>query len=634
MKKLIPFLFFVFAFHFLQAQVKFTALNFTPAYPQAGGNLHFDFNKKSSPLISEPGANIVVYQFTDKGLKVSEPTLTRKGEVFSGSVTLEKNVNLVAFGISHGEEKDNNKTKGYIIPVYTNSKVPVKGYYSAANNMYNGYGEYLFGMTNDPEKGLAITEEGLTAYPELRSDAMFMGGYINSLSRVKKDDAKPMITALVNETAAKKNLSEDDYNIMATGYARLKNKEKAEEVKKELKAAYPNGKWKKSEAGMAFNKEKDADKKLELYNAYMATYPPTDEDKFLVENYKSQMANAYANAGKYGDYEKWNSLVSAPARASNNNSISWSMGKEDKELAKAKEISYAAALWAKNEMQRPTEKKPDASTQTQWKDQRENTYGMYADTYAYILYKMGDYKAGFHYAREAATISKLKDADLNERYALLAAKVLPTAEAEALVEKFVKEGTASAATKEALKSLYITSHKSENGYAEYLAKLEADAREKKKEEIAKSMINEPAPVFNLKDFEGKNVSLADLKGKVVIVDFWATWCGPCIASMPGMNKALAKYKDNENVKFLFVDTWETAENKLDNAQKFMEKKNYPFYVLMDTEDKMVSDFKVSGIPTKFVLDKNGNIRFKAVGYSGKEDELVDEIDTMIELAAK
>ena len=66
----------------------------------------------------------------------------------------------------------------------------------------------------------------------------------------------------------------------------------------------------------------------------------------------------------------------------------------------------------------------------------------------------------------------------------------------------------------------------------------------------------------------------------------------------------------------------------------MKKKNYPFYVLMDNENKMVTDFEVSGIPTKFILDKQGNIRFKAVGFEGNTDALADEVEQMIELAGK
>ncbi len=634
MNKLLCLFAFIAASSQISAQTGFTALKIIPEYPKQSSKLSFEYNKNYSSLIKQPTLNVVVYQFTEKGIKVLEPVITKKGTIYSGSIILDSNTNCIAFGFSSGEEKDMNGSKGYILPVYNKNNQPVDGYYVWASTLHNGYGEYLFGLPNDADKGLAVLDEGLKQNPLLKNNIGFFSSYLNALSRAKKKEAAPFIAKEMEDFEVKGNLNEAGYNTLIQWYNRDKRKAKADSLTLAMKAAFPEGDWKKNEAGTNFNKEKDLAKKAILFQEYVAKYPTTEANKFIVENFKSQMALAYGKAKDFKSYYEWSKELPKGTVARNNNSLAWAMAEADENLEEAKKMAAEATSYTKSEMLNPTEKKPDGSTTKQWEDQRKSSYGMFGDTYAFILYKLGDYKTAYPIAKEAATINKFKDAEYNERYAMLAEKAIPTAEAKKLIEQFVKDGVATAKTKEALKNVYIKEKSSDNGFDAYLSELEADAKNKKREEIAKSILNEVSPKFSLKDFEGKTVSLDDLKGKVVVVDFWATWCGPCIASMPAMNKTLAKYKDNENVMFLFVDTWETVENKLQNAKDFMTKKSYPFYVLMDNDDKMVADFKVSGIPTKFVIDKEGKIRFKSVGFGGNDDALVDELTTMIELAGK
>ena len=80
-----------------------------------------------------------------------------------------------------------------------------------------------------------------------------------------------------------------------------------------------------------------------------------------------------------------------------------------------------------------------------------------------------------------------------------------------------------------------------------------------------------------------------------------------------------------------INAWENGEDKRKVAGDFMIKRNFTFDVLLDTENKTIDDFKVEGIPTKFVIDKAGNIRYKSVGFSGNDEATVTELSMLIDM---
>ncbi len=129
-------------------------------------------------------------------------------------------------------------------------------------------------------------------------------------------------------------------------------------------------------------------------------------------------------------------------------------------------------------------------------------------------------------------------------------------------------------------------------------------------------VGSKAPDFELSTPDGKTVSLKDLKGNVVVLDFWATWCGPCKVAMPGVQKLHEQFKDKP-VKIFGVNTWERGGD----PAKFMKDKNYTYGLLLKG-DKTADKYKVSGIPTFYVIDPNGKIVHASSGMKpGHEKEL-------------
>jgi len=124
----------------------------------------------------------------------------------------------------------------------------------------------------------------------------------------------------------------------------------------------------------------------------------------------------------------------------------------------------------------------------------------------------------------------------------------------------------------------------------------------------------PAPDFTLKHVNsGVGISLASLRGKVVILDFWATWCPPCIKGIPEFSELYLKYKDQGlDVVGISVDRAGPSVVK-----KFVEKNKVPYAIAMANMDVVDAYEVYTGIPTTIVIDRNGRIVEKVIGYRPK-----------------
>jgi peroxiredoxin len=142
-----------------------------------------------------------------------------------------------------------------------------------------------------------------------------------------------------------------------------------------------------------------------------------------------------------------------------------------------------------------------------------------------------------------------------------------------------------------------------------------------------------APDFELMTLrEGSKVTLSSLKGKVVVLDFWATWCAPCVAGLPTVDKVTSEFKD-KGVVFYAVDLQENAEK----VKTFIDKKAWTFPVLLDGKGETARDYRVSGIPHSVIIGTDGIIKNVHIGFGGAkalEAQLREELAAALEASEK
>lgn len=447
----------------------------------------------------------------------------------------------------------------------------------------------------------------------------------------------PRLDSLVNEKdpaalqqriARLGNGNEEDLGVLLQYYNAKPEAGNADSLFEAIVAKYPRGRYAAIDGRNKIYTGKGGKLQEEMYKAYRQRFPKENFDMILYS-----VANAYADDKNTKKALEYVDQVKDPGfRNMSVGIIADQLMKYDNKAAEAlvkKELDNARALY----------EKPDPARAGDRLYNPRGNYYRFLNLYGKILMQAKDYAGALKHIGEVYDSTEQKDDELVANYGLLLSRSGKYPEAFPLLDKLVREGKGNAALKKELASAYEKLNPGKKGDA-YMAGIQAALREKMREEVAKMLVDEPAPAFEVKDVNGKIVSLADFKGKTIVLDFWATWCGPCKKSFPAMQQAVNKYSGDANVKFLFIHTWERSANPKEDAQDYLSENKFNFDLYMDEKDpatkknNAVSMFGVRGIPAKFVIDGDGHIRFKVTGFSGGDDAAVEELSAMIEMAKK
>ncbi len=242
-----------------------------------------------------------------------------------------------------------------------------------------------------------------------------------------------------------------------------------------------------------------------------------------------------------------------------------------------------------------------------------------------LSYKLGDKNEALKWLAEVKNTLKSKELLLKVADTYKAMKDDETA--QDFLGKAYKVAPFDVNVSSQLKNNIISAGGSEADYKRKIVALDKEWKETHFDDLRKIVLDIPFPDFQIVDMNKKPLTAADLKGKIVVMDLWATWCKPCLAFFPYLQVIYDKYKDDKDVVFVILNS--ASGNTFEDAYNWVsQNKDYtfPFYYTLDK--RLSNDLDVTTIPTTFILDKNSKIRFKKVGNEG--EKAMPQLDAMIE----
>ena len=511
---------------------------------------------------------------------------------------------------------------GYWVPLYNSEGSLLPGARAGypASLVPSGWGAEL-SMAKFSDTLLTFYEKEFDVYPEKKQDFLF--SYLSSMKKSKGAESYKEIEKSLEGFDRGGDLSESRLFFLSSWNRSIKNNEKSELYKKSALENFPKGKWAQREKLSEFYKLKKLNERVDFLNDFKNEFPNAAGLEYMrgviLGQYIEQ--SQFREALTYFEKQEPGAFSSYPVFSS----IHKNVNAKSESLDLLDLILGSMIGMFRLELESPTDKKPLSSVTSKWMEKKEVALASALDASAFVSLNMDSMDVARGRLEEAYNLSRGKDKQVNTNYGSILFKTGELDLARKVLESSIASGFQNREIEKLIKDIYLKENSSEDGYEDYFLGIKALAMDNLANKVKDKIVSEPSSGFTLFDTKGNRASLSDYKGQTVVLDFWATWCGPCKASFPAMEKAMAKYSDT---KFLFINSRESGDEKLKKVASYMSENNYPFHVLMDEDDSVFESYKIAFLPTKIILDGNGIIRYKSIGFYG-EQELLDEFEVLL-----
>jgi pentatricopeptide repeat protein len=542
---------------------------------------------------------------------------------YTGSFTVPANVVFLMAKISNGKIIDDNNSMFWDIMFYKSGKA-VKNAHLKNGLSYLGNLPENMNRNINFKRALEHFEKEIELYPD---NIPAQVGYVSLMLDLQKIDYKEYSSRIEKIVLMSfDNNNENEVRAISRALKSLNRIDEASKLEKEFAKNHPKSQLAEeiflAELAKADSLEEFSDGVLE----YLGKFPVTDNR----ERIYSALVSGYLQTGEVDKVISiLNKMENVPAGAYAQIAFALINDEELKNITTEYRIQKAVNLMniAIYKIKKDNiDFKPSYMTLKEWELRNRIRYAGLLEEYGQILMATEQYNEALN--KFSAALDVYKDDAPVSLYENIINLCLQTHRSENAYE------TALLAIKNSAESEYILDkirelHKElvkPSSIESVIVSAKAEAEKERFKKISFERMKMSFSDVPIKNINGEKTSLAELKGKVIVLMFWSSWCDPCDDALAGLDELSDEYKDESSVYIAAVNIWENEDDKPQLVKDFFKDSGVKFNNLIDDNNLLPYELGISGLPTTCYIGKSGDLEYIERGYNNVEDFIMKSVD--------